>query len=128
MPHGADLKQLSGLGLHTLCAVNDHNGGIGSHKSAVSVLREVLVAGGVQNVNAEALVLELHNGRGNGNTTLLFDLHPVGGGGAGVFLALNNARLGDSAAVKQEFFGEGGFTGVGVGDNGKGPTTADFLG
>ena len=87
-----------------------------------------LMAGGVQNVDAEAVVLKLHHGGRDGNTALLFDLHPVGGGGAGIFLALDHACLSDGAAVEQEFFGQGGFTGVGVRNDGKGTPPADFFG
>ena len=86
------------------------------------------MAGGVQNVDAEAVVLKLHHGGRDGNTALLLDLHPVGGGGAGVFLALDHACLGDGTAVEQEFFGQGGFTGVGVRNDGKGTPPADFFG
>ena len=64
-----------------------------------------LMAGGVENVDAEALVLELHDRGRDGNTTLLLDLHPVGGGGPGILLALDHAGLGDGAAVEQKFFG-----------------------
>ena len=105
MPHGADLEELPGLGLHALGAVDDHDGGVRGHQGAVGVLGEVLVAGGVQNVDAEAIILELHHGRGYGDTALLFDFHPVGGGGAGILLALDHAGLGDGAAVEQKFFG-----------------------
>ena len=126
--HGADLEQLPGLRLHALGAVDDHDGGVGGHEGAVGVLGEVLVAGGVQDVDAEAVVLKLHHGGRDGNAALLFDLHPVGGGGAGVFLALDHACLSDGAAVEQEFFGQGGFTGVGVRNDGKGTPPADFFG
>ena len=105
MAHGTDLEELPGLGLDALGTVDDHDGGVGSHQGTVGILGEVLVAGGVQDVDAEAAILELHDGRGDGNTTLLFDLHPVGGGSAGVLLALNNTCLGDGTAVEQEFFG-----------------------
>ena len=94
VPHGAHLEEFSCLGLYALGGVDDHDGAVGGHEGAVGVLGEVLVAGGVQNVDAEALVLELHHGRGDGNTALLLDLHPVGGGGAGVLLALD--RVGDN--------------------------------
>ena len=40
---------------------------------------------------------------------------------------LVNARLCNRSAVEQEFFGQGGFTGVGVGDDRKGPAAADFF-
>ena len=56
----ADLEQLDGLGLNAL-GVNDHDGGIRRHQGAVGVLTEVLVAGGVQNVDALALVVELQD-------------------------------------------------------------------
>ena len=110
-----------------LAAVNDHDGGIRRHQGAVGVLGEVLVARGIQNVDAEAAVLELHHGGGDGNASLLFDFHPVGHGGPAVLLALDHAGLGNGPAVEQEFFCQGGFTGVGVGDDGEGPAAADFF-
>ena len=61
---------------------------VGGHQGAVGVLGEVLVARGVQNVDAEALVLELHDRRGDGDAALLFNLHPVGGGVRGRFSCL----------------------------------------
>ena len=114
VPHRADLKELARLGLHALRAVDDHHGGVRRHQGAVGVLGEVLVARGVQDVDAEAAVLELHHGGGDGDAALLFNLHPVGDRGAGVFLALDHAGLGDRAAVEQEFFGQGRFARVGV--------------
>ena len=126
VPHGADLEELPGLGLHALGGVDDHDGGVGGHEGAVGVLREVLVARGVQNVDAEALVLELHDRGGDRNAALLFDLHPVGGGGPGVFLALDRAGLGDGSAVEQELFRQGGLAGVGVADDGEGAPALDL--
>jgi len=64
MAQGADLEQLDGLGLDALCGVDDHDGGVRRHKRPIRVLGEVLVAGGVEDVDTEALVLKLHNGRG----------------------------------------------------------------
>ena len=64
MPHGAYLEELAGLRLDALCGVNDHDGGVRRHKRPIRVLGEVLVAGGVEDVDTEALVLKLHNGRG----------------------------------------------------------------
>ena len=127
MAHGADLEQLPRLGLDALGTVDDHDRRVGGHQGTVGVLGKVLVAGGVQNVDAEAVVLELQYRRGDGDTALLFNLHPVGDGGTGVFLALDGAGLGDGASVQEEFFRQGGFTGVGVRDDGKGPAAADFF-
>ena len=59
MAQGADLEQLDGLGLNALGGVDDHDGGIRRHQGAVGILGEVLVAGGIQNVDALALIVEL---------------------------------------------------------------------
>ena len=127
MPQGADLKQLPGLGLYAFCRVDDHDGGVGGHEGTVGILGEVLVTGGVKDVDAVAVIAELEHGGRDGNTTLLLDLHPVGDGGAAVFLALDHAGLGDGASVQQKFLGEGGFTGIRVRDNGKGPAALDLF-
>ena len=126
IPQAAHLEELARLGLHALGGVDDHNGAVCRHQGAVGVLREVLVAGGVQDVDAEALVLELHHGGGDGDAPLLLDLHPVGGGGSGVLFALHHPGLGDGPAVEQEFFRQGGLARVGVGDDGEGAAAFDF--
>ena len=126
VPQGADLEQLPGLRLHALGAVDDHDGAVSSHQGPVSVLGEVLMAGGIQNVDAEAVVLELHHGAGDGNAALLFDLHPVGGGSLGP-LALDLAGLRDGAAVKQELFRQCGLTGVRVRNDSECPPPGNFF-
>ena len=75
---GAHLEELDGLGLHALGAVDHHDGGVGRHERAVSVLGEVLVAGGVEDVHAVSLVGELQHGGRNGDAARLLDVHPVG--------------------------------------------------
>ena len=62
------------------------------------------MTGGVQDVDAEAVVLELHDGGSDRDTSLLFDLHPVRGGRPGILLALDDTGLGNGSAVEQEFF------------------------
>ena len=126
VPHDADLEELASLGLHALGPVDDHDGGVGGHEGAVGVLGEVLVAGGVQNVDAETVVLELEHRGGHGDAALFLDLHPVGHSGPGILLALDLAGLGDGPAVEQELFRQGGLAGVGVGDDGKRPPALDF--
>ena len=111
VPHGAHLEQLAGLGLHALGRINDHHRAVRGHEGAVGVLGEVLVAGGVQDVDAVALVLELHDG----------------GGGPGVLFALDLPGLGNGPAVEQELFGQGGLAGVRVADDGKGTPAIDFF-
>ena len=61
MAHGAYLEKLSGLGLNALCSINYHNGGVRRHEGAVGVLREVLMARSVQNIDAVAVILKLHD-------------------------------------------------------------------
>ena len=80
MAQCAHLEQLLRLGLDALCAVDDHDGGVGGHERAVRVLRKVLVAGGVKDVDAAAVVLELQHGRRDGDAAFLLDVHPVGHG------------------------------------------------
>ncbi len=125
MAHGADLEELARLRLDALRAVDDHDGRVRRHQRPVGILREVLMARRVQNVDAEALILELHDGRGHGNAALLFDLHPVGDRRARVLFALDGARLRDRSAVEQEFFGEGGLAGVRMRNDREGPAAAD---
>ena len=84
------------------------------------------MAGGVQNVDAEAFILELHHRGGDGNAALLLNLHPVGGGGPAVLLALDHAGLGDGASVQEELLRQSGLAGVGVGDDGEGAAAGNF--
>ena len=126
VPQGTDLEELPGLGLHALGPVNDHHSAVSGHKGAVGILGKVLMAGGVQNIDAEAVVAELHHRRGNRDTALLFDLHPVGGGGPGA-LALDLTGLGDSPAVEQEFLRQCSFTGVRVRNDGECPPPGNFF-
>ena len=81
---------------------------------------------GVQDVDAEAVVLELHDGGSDGDAPLLLNLHPVAGSGPGP-LALDLAGLGDGPAVEQELFREGGFARVGMGDDGEGSPPGDLV-
>ena len=110
--HRTDLEQLARLRLDALGCVDDHDGGVRRHQRAVGILGEVLMARGIQNVDALALVAELKDGGCDRNTALLLDLHPVGNRMAAVLLALDHAGLLNRSAVQQEFLGYGRFTGV----------------
>ena len=127
MPHHADLEQLAGLVFHALAGVDYHHGGIGRHQGAVGILRKILVARGIQNIDAVAVVMELHHRGGNRDAALLFDLHPVGDGVLGGLFSLDRAGERNRASVQQELFGQGGFPRVGVGDDGEGAALFDFL-
>ncbi len=123
----ADLEQFDGLGLHALGSIDDHDGGVRRHQGAVSVLTEILVAGGVQDVDALALVVELqHRGRDR-DAALLFDVHPVGHRVLGALFAFDRAGGLDGAPVQQQFFRQRGFTGVRVRDDRKGTPAFDLF-
>ena len=78
MSHDTDFKQFSGLRLDTLGSVNDHDRRICSHQGTIGILREILMSRCIQNVDTVIIIIELQYGRGNRNTSLLLDLHPVG--------------------------------------------------
>src|SRR5690606_34975750 len=87
----ADFEQLAGLRFDTLGRVDHHERRVHRGEHAVSVLGEVLVTGGIEQVDRAAFVFELQNGGRNGDAALLFDFHPVGRGGAGVLAVLDRA-------------------------------------
>ncbi len=58
-PHAADLEQLASLGLHALGSVDDHHCGVRRHQGTISILREVLMSRGIQNVYAKAVIFKL---------------------------------------------------------------------
>ena len=123
----ADLKELLGLGLDALSAVDDHDRGVGGHKGTVGILREVLVAGGIEDVDAGAVVGELQNRGGNGDTALLLDVHPVRDGMLGRALALDRAGGLDAAGIEQQLLGKRGLTGVRVADDRECAARRDFI-
>ena len=119
-PHAADLEQLDGLGLHAARRVQEHHGAVGRDQDAVGVLAEILVTGGIQDVDVVALVAELHGAGRDGDAALLFDLHPVAGGVGRRLAGLDGPGLADGSAVEQQLFGQRCLAGVGVADDGKG--------
>ena len=62
--------------------------------------------GGVEDVDAIAVVVELEDGRGDGDAALLFDLHPVGDGVALRLARLDRAGEMDCAPVEQQLLRE----------------------
>ena len=124
---GADLEQLDGLGLNALCRIDDHDSGVRCHQGTVGILREVLMARGIQNVHALACIVELQDRGSDRNTALLFDVHPVGHSVLGALLALDGTGLIDGSTVQQQFFGQGRFTGIGVADDRKRPAALDLF-
>ena len=123
----ADLHQLDGPLLDALGAVDDHQRRIDRGQRAIGVLREVLVAGRVEQVDHAARVRELHHARGDGDAALLLEAHPVGGRVPRRLAALYRAGELDRAAEQQELFGQRRLPGIGVGDDRKGAAPGHFV-
>ena len=146
-PQAAHLEQLDGLLLHAFGVVDQHDRAVRRHEGSIGVLGEVLMAGGVQNIDTESkarilrirgfalwaklvltnqgfvkttFIVKLHRRGRHRDAALLLDLHPVGGGVTRGLAGLHGARLPDRAAVQQQLFGQGRLAGVGVGYDGKG--------
>ena len=115
----ANPEQLFRLRLHAFSAVNQHNGAVGRHQSAVSIFRKVLMTRRIQNIYAVAVIIKLQNRAGNRNTALLFNFHPVRNGMAVGFTRLNRTCQMNCAAVKQKLFRQRCFTGIRVRNNSK---------
>ncbi len=124
----ADLEQLSRPRLDSLDGVDRHDSRVDRGQRAVGVFGEILVARRVQQVEHQALELESHHRGDDGDAALALDLHPVGTGVAALALGLDLAGKIDGAAEQQQFLGQRGLAGVGMGDDRKGPPPRDFLG
>ena len=127
MAQRTDLKELFGLGLDALGTVDDHDRGVGGHKGTVGILRKVLVTGGIEDVDAGAVVGKLQHRGGNRNTALLLDIHPVRDGVLGRALALDRAGGLDAAGIEQQLLGKRGLTGVRVADDRECAARRDFI-
>ena len=125
-PHHADLEQLSGLRLHALGGVDHHDRRVRRHQRPVGILGEILMSRRIQNIDAVSVIFKLENGRGDGNSSLLLNLHPVAHRMAGRGFSLYAARQVDRAAIKQEFFCQSGLTCIRMGNDGKGSSSVDF--
>ena len=124
----ANLEQLAGARLDALGGVDHHDGGIDGGQRAVGVLREVLVAGRVEQVEDAAGMFERHDGGDDGDAALALDAHPVGAGAPALALGANAAGKLDGAAGAQQMLGQRRFAGVGVGDDREGAAAGDLGG
>ena len=103
-PHGLR------LGLDTFLTVEHGDCTVEDAQRALNLNREVNVTGGVDDVDLVSVPEGGDGCGGDGNTTLLFLLHPVGGGGA--IMRLTNLVV--NARVEQDSFGHGGLAGIDV--------------
>ena len=120
----ADLEELAGARLDALGGVDHHDGGIDRRQRPVGVLREVLVARRVEQVEDAVAVLEGHHRGHDRDAALLLDAHPVGAGRDAVPLGLHLAGELDRAAEQQQLLGQRGLARVRVRDDRKGAAAA----
>ena len=116
----ADLEQLQGLGFDALGRVQHHHRGIDRCQGAIGVLAEILVAGGIEQIEDEAVMLEGHHRGRDRNPALLLDLHPVGTGAPSLAARAHRARLLDRAPAQEKLFRQRRFARIGMSDDGKG--------
>ena len=125
--HTADLHQLPGLLLHTFGHVHHDDDRVNRRQGAVGVFGEVLVTRSVEDVDFIVAVIEAHDGSSDGNTPLLLDFHPVGGGGLLYLVGFHGTGHVDGTSEKEEFLGQRGLSGVGMGNNGKRAAAGNFF-
>ena len=113
----ADLEQLARAALDALRGVDHHHGRIDGGQSAIRILRKVLVARRVEQVEDATLVLEGHNRGDDGDAPLALDAHPVRARAAALALRAHIARELDRPARAQKPLGQGGLASIGVGDD-----------
>ena len=126
-PQDTDLKQLDGLGLHALGSVDNHDGAVRRHQGPVSVLGKVLVARRVQDIDTIVVIFKLHNRRGDGDSSLLLDLHPVRHRVFGGLPPFYRACQVDGSAVEEKFLRQRGLARIRVRYDGKGSSLLDFF-
>ncbi len=83
--------------------------------------------GGVEEIDDVVVISELHHRTRHRNTATFLDIHPIAGGVATALACFDRARHLDRTAKKQQLFGEGSLTRIGMGDDGKGAPTADLV-
>ena len=127
MAHHAYLKKFARLRLHALGSVNDHHRGIRRHQRTVRILREILVPRRIQNINAISVIMKLQYRRSDRDTSLLFDLHPIGDRMPGRRLSFYGSRQIDGTAIQKKLLRQCRFARIRVGNNGERAPFFDFF-
>ena len=99
------------LGLHTSHRVKAGDRAVQDAQRTLHLGGKIHVAGGIDNVDADAVPRAGGGGGGNGDTALLLLLHPVHGGGT--FMHFADAVV--HTGVEENALRRGGFTGIDVG-------------
>ena len=116
----AHFEQFQRLALDALGDVDHHDRRIDRRQCPVGILREVGVAGGIEQVEGQPLMLEGHHRGRNRNAALLLDFHPVRTRRALAGATAHRAGLLDRARGGKQLFGERGLAGVRVRNDRKG--------
>jgi hypothetical protein len=124
----AHLEELSRLLLDAARRVQHHDSAVDRRQRPIGVLAEILVAGGVEQVEDEASMLEGHDRRAHRDAALALDRHPVGAGAAALPARLDLAGKLDSAAEQQQLLGQRGLAGVGMRDDRESAPARDLVG
>ena len=123
----AYFQQLDRLRLDPLCRVDHHHRGIDRGQHAIGVFREVLVAGGVEEIDRVTFVVELHHGARHRDSALLLDFHPIGRRMPPALARLDGAGHLDRAAVEQQLFRQRRLPGVRVRNDRERPALGDIV-
>ena len=94
----AHLEQFSRLLFDTLGGVEHHDRRVDGRQRTVRIFTEVLVAGGIDQVEHAAVVLEGHGRCRDRDAALAFDFHPIRAGAPRVTARLDGAGQLDGAA------------------------------
>ena len=73
----ADVEEFFCLGFDAVGEVEDHDGAVGGDECAVGIFAEVLVAGGIEEIDLHAVKFEGKHGGADGDSALAFEFHPV---------------------------------------------------
>jgi hypothetical protein len=110
-------EQLLRLLLHALGHIDDHHRAVGGDQRPVRILAEILVAGRIEDIDADTVVIELQHTRRHRNAALLFDLHPVRHRVLLRLARLHRPGEVDRPAVQQQLLRQRRLAGVGVGND-----------
>lgn len=127
-PVPADVEQLQRLRLEAFGRVQEHDRGVHRREHPVSVLGEVGVPGGVQQVDHGVAVGELQCRGGDGDPAGAFHLHPVRGHPAPAGFAVHRTGFGDHPGVHRQRLGERRFARVRMADDGERPPSPCLAG
>jgi len=108
--------------------VDHHDGGIDGGQRAVGVPEKSSWPGVSSRLNMQPRLSKVMTEVTTGNPTLPLDAHPVGAGAAALALGAHVAGELDGAAGPQQMLGQGGFAGVGMGDDRERAAAAIFGG